>query len=66
MYAFLSQWDPMYTPPFTGVRIGYHLNRNAFMHGQTTIGIHEEEVPKLVYRKKLLFYQKIIDTVVLW
>ncbi len=41
--------DPMHTPPFTGVRIGSHLNRNAFMHGQITIGIHEEEVPKRVY-----------------
>ena len=25
------------------------LNTNAYMHEQTTIGIHEEEVPKLVY-----------------
>ncbi len=49
MYAFLLKWDSMHTPPFTGVRIGSHLNRNTFMHEQTTIGIHEEEVPKLVY-----------------
>ncbi len=49
MYAFLLKWDPMRTPPFTGVRIGSPINRNAFMHEQTTIGIHEEEVPKLVY-----------------
>ena len=49
MYAFLLKLDPMRTPPFTGVRIGSHLNRNAFMHEQTTIGIHEKEVPKLVY-----------------
>ncbi len=33
----------MRTPHFTGVCIGSHLNRNA------TIGIHGEEVPKLVY-----------------
>ncbi len=45
----------MCTPPFTGVRIGSHLNRNVFMHEQTTIGIHEEEVPKLVY---ILFWCK--------
>ncbi len=49
MYAFLLKWDPMYTPPFTGVRTGSHLNRNAFLLEQTTICIHEAEVPKLVY-----------------
>ncbi len=49
MYAFLLKLDPVHTPPFTGVSIGSHLNRNAFMHKQTTIAIHEEEVPKLVY-----------------
>ncbi len=49
--VLLLKWDPMRTPPFTGVRIGSHLNRNAFMHEHTTIGIHDEEVhvPKLVY-----------------
>ncbi len=25
------------------------LIKNAYMHEQTTIGIHEEEVPRLVY-----------------
>ncbi len=44
-YAFLQKWDPIHTPSLTGVRIGSHLNRNAFMNEQTTIGIHEEEVP---------------------
>ena len=27
----------MRTPPFTGVRIGSHFNKNAYMHEQTTI-----------------------------
>ena len=49
MYALLLKWDPMRTPPFTGVCIGSHLNRNTFVIEHTTIGIHEEEVPKLVY-----------------
>ncbi len=51
MYAFLLKWVPMRTPPFTGVCIGSHLNRTAFMHEQTTISIHEEEEPKLVYTR---------------
>ncbi len=29
-------------------RIGSHFHKNAYMHEQTTIGIHKEEVPKLV------------------
>ena len=41
MYAFLLKWDPMRTPQFTGVRIGSHLNKNAYMQEQT-IGIHKE------------------------
>ena len=50
MFTFVFKWNPILTPPFIGVRIGSHLNTNAFMHDkQTTIGIHEEEVPKLVY-----------------
>ncbi len=39
----------MRTLGFDGVHIGSHFNKNAYMHEQTTIGIHEEEVPKLVY-----------------
>ena len=38
MYAFSFKWDPMRTP-----------RCDAYMHEQTTIGIHKEEVPKLVY-----------------
>ena len=60
----------MGTPPFTGVhgvRIGIHFNRNAYMHEPTTIGIYEEEVPKLVYTifwckpvtADILFHQRI-------
>ena len=48
MYVFLLKWDPMRTPRCDGVRIGSHFNKYAYMHEQTTIGIHEEEVPKLV------------------
>ncbi len=44
MYAFLLKWDLMRTPPFTGVRIGPNINRNAFMHKQITLDIYEEEV----------------------
>ncbi len=41
--------DQMRTPPFTGVRLGSDLNKNAYMHEQITIGFHEEEVSKLMY-----------------
>ncbi len=49
MYAFLLKCDPMRTPRCGGVRIGCDFHKNAYMHEQTTIGIHKEEVPKLVY-----------------
>ncbi len=39
----------MPTPPFISVRIGSHLNGNAFMYKLTTKDFHVEEVPKLVY-----------------
>ncbi len=46
---FLLKWDPMRTPKCDGVHIGSHFHKNAYMHELTTIGIHKEEVPKLVY-----------------
>ena len=39
----------MRTPRCDAVRIGPHFHKNAYMHKQTTIGIHKEDVPKLVY-----------------
>ncbi len=48
----------MRTPKCHGVRIGSHFYKNAYMHEQTTIGIHEEEVPKLVYT---LFWCKPVN-----
>ena len=49
IYVFLLKWDPMRTPRCGGVRIGSHFHKNAYMHEKTTIGIHREKVPKLVY-----------------
>ena len=49
MYAFLLKWDPMCTPRCDGVRIGSHFHKDAYMNEQTTISIHKEIVPKLVY-----------------
>ncbi len=49
MYAFLLKRDPMRTTRCDSVRIGSHFHKNAYMHEQTTIGIHKKEVPKLVY-----------------
>ncbi len=49
IYAFLLKWDPMRTPRCDGVHIGSHFHKNVYMHELTTIGIHKEEVPKLVY-----------------
>ena len=46
-HAFVLKWDSMCTPVDGGVRIGSHFHKNAYMHWQTTIGIHEEEGPKL-------------------
>ena len=57
MYAFLLKLDPMRTPRCDGVRIGSNFHKNAYMHEQTTIGIHEEEVSKLVYT---LFFCKAV------
>ena len=45
---------PMHTPRCDDVRIGSHFHTNAYMHEQTTIGIHKEEVPRLVYNPFLL------------
>ncbi len=37
------KWDPMRTPMNDGVRIGSHFHKNANMHEQTTISIHEKD-----------------------
>ncbi len=48
---------------WNGIPCIHHLNRNAFMHEQTTIDIHEEEVPKLVYP---LWWGKPVGRVCRW
>ncbi len=48
-HAFLWEWDSMRTPRCDGIHIGSIFHKNAYMHEQTTIGIHKVEVPKLVY-----------------
>ncbi len=55
--AFVFKWDLLCTPvngsvhvgsTSISVHIGSHFHKTAYMHQQTTIGIHEEQVPKLM------------------
>ena len=62
MYAFLLKCDSMRTPPMTVVHIGSHLiEMHLCIHQQTTIDIHEDRVPKLVYT---LFWCKPVNPLI--